>query len=102
MNIEATISDDSTAAPLVGPDGDVYVGVLGAVSSSHNSRGWLLHFNADLTQTKIPGSFGWDDTPSIVPSNIVPSYKGTSPYLLMVKYNNYGGRGSGDAKIRLR
>ena len=55
-----------------------------------------MHFNADLSQTKLPGSFGWDDTPSIVPANLVPSYKGSSPYLLMVKYNNYERAGSGN------
>lgn len=92
----ANISDDSTASPLVAPDGDVYMGVSDATYGSHNARGWLLHFNADLTQSKLPGSFGWDDTPSIVPANVVPSYKGTSSYLLMVKYNNYERAGSGD------
>ena len=92
----ANVSDDSTASPLVGPDGDVYIGVLEKTYGTHNARGWLLHFNADLTQTKIPGSFGWDDTPSIVPANLVPSYTGTSKYLLMVKYNNYERAGSGD------
>lgn len=92
----ANISDDSTASPLVGPDGDVYIGVLEKSYGSHNARGWLLHFNADLSQSKTPGSFGWDDTPSIVPASMVPSYKGTSSYLLMVKYNNYERAGSGD------
>lgn len=95
-NALANVSDDSTASPLVGPDGGVYMGVLEATYGSHNARGWLLHFNSDLSQTKLPGSFGWDDTPSIVPSNLVPSYKGASSYLLMVKYNNYEGTGSGD------
>lgn len=94
----AYISDDSTASPLVAPDGDVYIGVLEKTYGSHNARGWLLHFNADLSQTKTPGSFGWDDTPSIVPANLVPSYKGNSSYLLMVKYNNYERAGSGDGK----
>ncbi len=95
-NGAANISDDSTASPLVGPDGDVYIGVLEKTYGSHNARGWLLHFNADLSQTKLPGSFGWDDTPSIVPANLVPSYKGNSSYLLMVKYNNYERAGSGN------
>jgi hypothetical protein len=63
---------------------------------SHNDRGWLLHFNSDLTQTKIPGSFGWDDTASIVPASLVPSYTGKSQYLLMTKYNNYCGVGTGN------
>lgn len=92
----ANISDDSTASPLVAPDGDVYIGVLEKTYGTHNARGWLLHFNADLSQIKTPGSFGWDITPSIVPANLVASYKGSSLYLLMVKYNNYERAGSGD------
>ncbi|HVV47332.1 MAG TPA: hypothetical protein VHC72_19110 [Bryobacteraceae bacterium] len=86
----ATVSLNSTAAPMIGPDGDVYFGVLESpCCSSHRDRGWLLHFDGALSQQKIPGSFGWDDTPSIVPSSIVPSYTGTSSYLLLTKYNNY-------------
>lgn len=92
----ANISDDSTASPLVAPDGDVYIGVLEKTYGTHNARGWLLHFNADLSQTKTPGSFGWDDTPSVVPATMVASYKGSSTYLLMVKYNNYERAGSGN------
>lgn len=97
----ANISDDSTASPLVGPDGDVYIGVLEKTYGTHNARGWLLHFNSDLSVTKTPGSFGWDDTPSIVPASMVPSYKGSSSYLLMVKYNNYARAGTGDAKNKV-
>ncbi|MGA2981840.1 MAG: hypothetical protein ABSD76_19770 [Terriglobales bacterium] len=85
----------SSATPTVGPDGDVYFGVLENPFPEHNDRGWLLHFNSDLSQTKIPGSFGWDDTASIVPASLVPSYTGTSTYLLMTKYNNYCGIGTG-------
>ena len=92
----ATVSTDSSASPTVGPDGDVYYGVLEtSCCSSHNSRGWMLHFNAALTQAKIPGSFGWDDTASVVPSDLVPSYSGASSYLILVKYNNYVGVGNG-------
>ncbi len=97
----ANVSDDSTASPLVGPDGDVFIGVLEKTYGSHNARGWLLHFNSDLTQSKVPGSFGWDDTPSIVPADIVPSYNGSSKYLLMVKYNNYERAGSGDGSNQI-
>ena len=32
---------------------------------------------------------------------MVPSYAGTSTYLLMTKYNNYRGVGSGDGVNRL-
>lgn len=97
----ARISEDSTASPTVGPDGDVYFGVLEAVSNQHNARGWLLHFDATLATSKTPGSFGWDDTASIVPAAMVPGYKGSSAYLLMTKYNNYGRAGSGDSKNRI-
>ena len=77
----ATVSADSSAAPTVGPDGDVYYGVLeNSCCSSHNDRGWLLHFNSILSQTKIPGSFGWDTTAAIVPSSLVSSYTGHSSY----------------------
>ncbi|HTR23894.1 MAG TPA: hypothetical protein VMI10_07905 [Terriglobales bacterium] len=99
--LTAIIFDASSASPTVGPDGDVYFGVLENPFPNHNDRGWLLHFNADLTQTKIPGSFGWDDTASIVPSSMVPSYKGTSTYLLMTKYNNYCGVGNGNGQNKI-
>lgn len=94
--VDAQVPDISTASPVVGPDGDVYYGVLEGIGVNNHNRGWLLHFSGDLARTKIPGAFGWDDTPSIVPSSAVPSYHGTSAYLLMSKYNNYretGGNG---------
>ena len=97
----ARIVGDATSSPMVGPDGDVYYGVLENPGGSHNSRGWLLHFNASLTQTKFPGSFGWDNTPSIVTSASVPGYTGTSAYLVASKYNNYAGAGSGDGQNRM-
>ena len=94
--LDATIPDESSASPTVGPDGDVYFGVLENPFPDHNDRGWLLHFNSTLSVTKIPGSFGWDDTPSILSASLVPSYHGTSKYLVMSKYNNYAGIGTGD------
>lgn len=97
----AWISDDGTSSPMVGPDGDVYFGVLEASAPSHNFTGWMLHFDATLTRTKTPGAFGWDNTPSVVPRAMVPAYAGTSSYLLMTKYNNYGGAGTGDGKNRI-
>jgi hypothetical protein len=97
---DALIFDASSASPTVGPDGDVYFGVVENPFPNHHDRGWLLHFNSDLTVKKIPGSFGWDDTASIVPSSMVPSYTGTSSYLIMTKYNNYAGAG-GDGHNRL-
>jgi hypothetical protein len=97
----AQISDDGTSSPTVGPDGDVYFGVLEASFGTHNARGWLLHFGALLAPVPVPGGFGWDDTASIVPAAMVPSYTGSSSYLLMTKYNNYAGIGSGDGSNRV-
>jgi hypothetical protein len=97
----ARISDDSTASPTVGPDGDVYFGVLERTFGTHNARGWLLHFTAALASGGAPGGFGWDTTPSIVPASMVPSYAGGSTYLLMTKYNNYDGVGTGDGSNRI-
>jgi hypothetical protein len=97
----ARVSDDSSASPTVGPDGDVYYGVLEHTFGTHNARGWLLHFTAALGPGGAPGSFGWDTTPSIVPASMVPSYAGGSTYLLMTKYNNYTGVGTGDGANRV-
>jgi hypothetical protein len=97
----AGISDSGTASPAVGPDGDVYFGVLEDPFPNHNDRGWLLHFDSTLAVAKTPGSFGWDDTPSIVPTSMVPSYSGTSSYLIMSKYNNYAGIGTGDGQNKI-
>jgi hypothetical protein len=97
----ARISDDSTASPTVGPDGAVFFGVLESNIGAHNGRGWLLQFDAALNASRTPGGFGWDDTASIVPATMVPSYTGASSYVLMVKYNNYAGLGTGDGANRV-
>ncbi len=97
----AWVSDDSTASPTVGPDGTVFFGVLETNLGSHNARGWLLQFDALLTTVRVPGGFGWDNTPSIIPASMVPGYSGPSSYLLAVKYNNYLGVGSGDGLNRV-
>jgi hypothetical protein len=99
--LDATFTDESSATPTVGPDGDVYFGVLENPFPGHNDRGWMLHFNSDLSVQKIPGSFGWDDTASIVNASLVASYQGTSKYLLMTKYNNYAGINTGDGHNRI-
>jgi len=97
----ARITGDATSSPTVGPDGDVFFGVLESAQSANNSRGWMLHFNATLSQTKTPGAFGWDNTPSIVAASAVPTYAGTSSYLLATKYNNYAGAGTGNGLNRM-
>ena len=91
----ARLSDDGTAAPVVGPDGRVFYGVLERTFGTHNARGWLLQFDASLNPVGVPGSFGWDVSPSVIPASMVPSYTGTSTYLLAQKYNNYAGVGTG-------
>lgn len=101
FNRPAIVFDDSSASPTIGPDGDVFYGVVESDFVTHNDRGWLLHFDAQLKKTKTPGSFGWDDTVSVVPSSAVPSYTGKSNYLLMSKYNNYYGIGTGDGHNKI-
>jgi hypothetical protein len=91
----ALLPDDGTASPTIGPDGDVYFGVLEANFPSNHDRGWLLHYDSGLTTVKIPGAFGWDDSASIVPKSLVPSYTGNSAYLMLTKYNNYANPGIG-------
>lgn len=99
---DAIVTGQSSSSVMVGPDGDVYFGVL-ANPDPHNYRGYLLHFNEDLSAERLPGSFGWDITPSIVTSASVPGYSGTSPYLIVTKYNNYAftPTGDGDNKMGL-
>ena len=77
----------STAAPMVAPDGTVYMGVF--ANNYDGSRGFMTHYSANLAIEYTPGAFGWDDTPSIIPASMVPSYTGTSSYLILTKYNNY-------------
>jgi hypothetical protein len=95
----ATISDDSTASPVVAPDDDVFLGVTGNPQDNH--RGFLLHFNLDLTVTKVPGAFGRDFTPAIVPATMVTSYKGSSSYLIFSRYNDYPGEDGGQGVNRI-
>ena len=68
---DATMPDDGTSSPTVGPDGDVYFGVLENPFGPNHFRGWLLHFDAMLQPSGAPGAFGWDDTASIVPASMV-------------------------------
>jgi hypothetical protein len=97
----AGIPEDGTASPMVAPDGDVYFGVLGT-PADNGSRGFLLRFSGDLSITKTPGAFGWDYTPGIVPASSVPTYTGTSSYLLFCKYNDYAVQdGSGVNRVAL-
>jgi hypothetical protein len=97
----AGVVDNSTASPTVGPDNDVYFGTMS--NPDNGSRGFLLHFSSDLTATKTPGAFGWDNTPAIVSASMVSSYTGSSAYLLLSNYNDYVGQvdGKGVNKVAL-
>lgn len=87
-----------TASPMVAPDGRVFLGVF--ENPGATSKGWMLQMDAGLTTTFTPGSFGWDDTATVVPASAVPSYHGSSSYLIMTKYNNYASTG-GDGVNKL-
>jgi hypothetical protein len=89
----AGVIDESSASPMVAPDGTVYMGIFG--SNYDGSRGSLLHYSGDLQTEYTPGAFGWDDTASIIPTSMVPSYGGSSPYLILSKYNNYANAETG-------
>ncbi len=91
----ADLIDESTASPMVAPDGTIYMGVFG--SNYNGSRGSLLHFVGNLQTEYIPGAFGWDDTASVIPTSMVPSYTGSSPYLILSKYNNYANAETGSS-----
>ena len=93
----AGLINESSASPMIGTDGHVFMGVFG--NSWRESHGWMLQFDSDLKQIdskgkRFPvGAFGWDDTASVVPATMVPSYKGSSKYLILTKYNNYDDNG---------
>jgi hypothetical protein len=97
----AILSDQSTASPMIGPDGDVYFGVLSNPQEAHNRRGYLLHFDKTLQTAKVSGGFGWDSTPSMLPTAGLHGYKGKSPYLIVTKYNNYALFGDGINRVAL-
>ncbi len=86
-NTGVELINQSTAAPMVAPDGTVFMGVF--ADAYDGSRGFMTHYSADLATEYTPGAFGWDDTASIIPTSMVPSYTGTSAYLILTKYNNY-------------
>jgi Bacterial Ig-like domain (group 3) len=86
-NTGVYLINESSASPMVAPDGSVFMGVF--ANAYNGSRGFMLHYSANLGTEYTPGAFGWDDTASIVPTSMVPSYTGSSPYLILTKYNNY-------------
>ncbi len=97
----------SSASPMIGPDGHVFMGVF--ATNWRESHGWMVQYDADLNPgdshgNRWPtGAFGWDDTATVVPANIVPSYTGTAKYLILTKYNNYdmGGDAGADGSNKV-
>lgn len=102
-NVNATnarVPDEGTSSPMVAPDGRIYYGVLENPFGSNAARGWLLAIDSTtFTAATVPGAFGWDITPSLVPASAVTGYAGSSSYLLMTKYNYYAGLGDGVNKL---
>ncbi len=97
---QARVPDDGTSTPMVGPDGRIFYGVLENPFGTNAVRGWMLAIDStSFTSAAVPGAFGWDDTPSVVPASAVSGYTGSSSYLLMTKYNYYAGVGDGVNKI---
>ena len=88
VNGPASLPEVSSASPMVGPDGHVFMGVFR--NQYGESHGWMVQYDSDLSSTSYPtGAFGWDDTASVVPARCVPSYTGKASYLILTKYNNY-------------
>jgi hypothetical protein len=50
---DAIVFSDATSSPTVGPDGDVYFGVLEDNLPSHNDRGWLMHFDSHTPNLRV-------------------------------------------------
>ena len=76
------VLDDSSASPVVAPDGSVF---YGADTSYNHSQGHLMHFSAAGAYLGAY-PFGWDSTPAI--------YAHDGTYSVVTKDNHYGDMGS--------
>jgi outer membrane protein assembly factor BamB len=76
------VLDDSSASPVVAPDGSVF---YGAATSYNYSQGHLMHFSAGGAYLGAY-PFGWDATPAI--------YAHDGTYSVVTKDNHYGDMGS--------
>jgi hypothetical protein len=76
------VLDDSSASPVVAPDGSVF---YGAHTSYNHSQGHLMHFSAAGSYLDAY-PFGWDSTPAI--------YTHDGTYSVVTKDNRYGDMGS--------
>ena len=98
----ARVSDDGTASPTVGPDGDVYFGVLEANFGSHNAPRLAAPLQRRRwRRPRCRAASAGTTPPRSCRRRLVPSYTGGSSYLLMIKYNNYAGIGTGDGANRI-
>jgi hypothetical protein len=85
------ILDDSSASPVVAPDGSI---IFGAYTRYNYAQGHLLHFAAN---GNFLGSykFGWDVTPGIYRNEDQQGdNEGENPYSIVTKDNHYGNAGS--------
>jgi hypothetical protein len=78
----ARLYDDSTASPILAPDGTIFFGVY---TRYNFAEGHLMHFSAN---GQVLGSylFGWDTTPSI--------WQHDGTYSVILKENHYSETGS--------
>ncbi len=78
----ARILDDSSATPVIAPDGSIFLGVY---TRYNYAQGHTMHFsaNGDYLGAYL---FGWDCTPGI--------YRHGTTYSIVTKDNHYGGVGS--------
>ena len=87
------ILDDSSATPVIAPDGSV---IFGTYTRYNYAQGHLLHFsaNGDFLGSYL---FGWDVTPGIVTSddnNQADNNNQGNSYSIVTKDNHYGDVGS--------
>jgi len=72
------VVDNSTASPVVAPDGSV---IYGSYTFYNNDQGHLVHIAADGTYLDHAYPFGWDTTPAI--------WQHGNTYSLITKENRY-------------
>lgn len=86
------VIDDSTAAPVIAPDGSIYLGVY---TRYNYAQGHMMHWGSDGTY--LPAApwggyqFGWDITPGISPYTAAD---GSQTFAVITKENHYGNVGS--------
>jgi outer membrane protein assembly factor BamB len=72
------VTDNSTASPIVAPDGSV---IYGSYTVYNGDQGHLVHFAADGTYLDHAYPFGWDTTPAI--------WQHGGTYSVVTKENHY-------------